>query len=692
MLYNEIISKLNDIVIAENGDITVVVPPKLDVSNGTTVLGSVSNINISGGNSGQFLQTDGTGNVTWANVVLDHIEAGNSSITVAPNANITMTVMDSNVAVFNNGGLYLDGYLETTSRVYPESLEFANIANLIIPGGNSGQYLRTDGTGNLAWATVASDSISNGESNVTLYADLVTMSSNGVANTMVIDGDRVSVDGTLQVNVNAYVSNFIANGSEVSLGNIANLHIYGGNAGQYLQTDGTGTLVWAAVATGDANYANFAGEANIANTANVANTALAVALANVSGAGNIAAINLNGSNTQYLDGTGAWTTITVDHTKIDNGTSNVAIDVADGNVTVGVNGTPNIVQIHEGGLALDGYLETTSRVYPESLEVVDVANIIIPGGANGQVLSTDGNGVLSWVATAAQNAIVNGTSNVTIPSANGNVAFSVGGTTNTAVFSNAVTTFNTDLVVTGNLDIQGNVTYIESNTVNINDKNITLANAAANSVQADGGGFTIAGANATFVYTNSSNSFTSSHSIAAPVFTGIHRGASQDLVVNKSGGALAIGDAVYISGAQGQRIAVAKASNASEGLSAGTIGIIAVGGADNSECYVQYHGVLGGVNTGGLTEGASVFLGATAGTWTTTEPISPAHLVVIGFIQRAHASQGEIYIDVNNFQELAECSDVLLPANVANISNRAILSFDSANSLWIDGTLDMGTY
>jgi hypothetical protein len=692
MLNNEIISKLNDIVIAQNGDITVVVPPSLDVSGGTTILGDVSNITISGGNSGQFLQTNGNGNVTWANVVLDHIENGNSSISVAANANVTVTVMTSDVAVFNNGGLYLDGYLETTSRVYPESVEFANVANLIIPGGNSGQYLKTDGTGNLAWATVASDSISNGESNVTVYADLVTMSSNGVANTMVIDGDRVSVDGTLQVNVNAYVSNFIANGSEVSLGNIANLHIYGGNAGQFLQTDGTGTLVWAAVSAGDANYANFAGEANIANTANVANTALAVALANVTGAGNIAAINLNGSNSQYLNGAGAWTTITVDHTKIDNGTSNVAIDAADGNVTVGINGTANIVQIHEGGLALDGYLETTSRVYPESVEFANIANLVIPGGANGQVLSTDGNGVLSWVATAAQNAIVNGSSNVNIPSANGNVAFSVGGTTNTAVFSNAVTTFNTDLVVTGNLDIQGNVTYIESNTVNINDKNITLANAAANSVQADGGGFTIAGANATFVYTNSSNSFTSSHSIAAPVFTGIHRGASQDLVVNKSGGALAIGDAVYISGAQGQRIAVAKASNASEGLSAGTIGIIAVGGADNSECYVQYHGVLGGVNTGGLTEGASVFLGATAGTWTTTEPISPAHLVVIGFIQRAHASQGEIYIDVNNFQELAECSDVLLPANVANISNRAILSFDSANSLWIDGTLDMGTY
>jgi hypothetical protein len=595
---NQIISNFPQITTSDtNGNITGLQVANITVSSGAN-LGNISGVKIGGGANRQVLVTDGAGNLSWTAMANDDANYAN----FAGTANIANTA--KSVALANVSGA-------------------GNIANINL-SGNVGDYL----SGNGSWVVLDKTSIANGESNVTVYADIVTMSSNGVANIMVIDGDRVSVDGTLQVNVNAYVSNFIANGSEVSLGNIANLHIYGGNAGQYLQTDGTGTLQWATVAS---------------------------------------------------DG-------------ISNGTSNVAIAVADGNVTVGVNGTANIVQIHEGGLALDGYLETTSRVYPESLEVVDVANIIIPGGANGQVLSTDGNGVLSWTATAAQNAIVNGTSNVNISSANGNVAFSVGGTTNTAVFSNAVTTFNTDLVVTGNLDIQGNITYIESNTVNINDKNITLANAAANSVQADGGGFTIAGANATFVYTNSSNSFTSSHSIAAPVFTGIHRGASQDLVVNKSGGALVIGDAVYISGAQGQRIAVAKASNASEGLSAGTIGIIAIGGADNSECYVQYHGVLSGVNTGGLTEGAPVFLGATAGTWTTTEPISPAHLVVIGFIQRAHASQGEIYIDVNNFQELAECSDVLLPANVANISNRAILSFDSANSLWIDGTLDMGTY
>ena len=43
------------------------------------------------------------------------------------------------------------------------------VSNLHISGGSNGQYLQTDGSGNLSWSTVASGSssnISNGNSNV----------------------------------------------------------------------------------------------------------------------------------------------------------------------------------------------------------------------------------------------------------------------------------------------------------------------------------------------------------------------------------------------------------------------------------------------------------------------------------------------------------------------------------------------
>ena len=64
-----------------------------------------------------------------------------------------------------------------------------------------------------------------------------------------------------------------------------------------------------------------------------------------------------------------------------------------------------------------------------------------------------------------------------------------------------------DATVYGNLDVRGNVTYVESNVVAINDINITVANNAANAQQADGGGLTVAGANAQLYYEASSDSW-----------------------------------------------------------------------------------------------------------------------------------------------------------------------------------------
>ena len=50
-----------------------------------------------------------------------------------------------------------------------------------------------------------------------------------------------------------------------------------------------------------------------------------------------------------------------------------------------------------------------------------VGNINIAGGANGQVLQTDGNGNLSWTSTPYITQVKNGNSSVTIPTANGNI-------------------------------------------------------------------------------------------------------------------------------------------------------------------------------------------------------------------------------------------------------------------------------
>ena len=74
-----------------------------------------------------------------------------------------------------------------------------------------------------------------------------------------------------------------------------------------------------------------------------------------------------------------------------------------------------------------------------------------------------------------------------------------------ALAGNNVTVNN--LTVSGDLEVQGNVVSVNTATLNIEDKNILLANGAINASQADGAGITIAGANASIVYENATNQF-----------------------------------------------------------------------------------------------------------------------------------------------------------------------------------------
>jgi len=89
-----------------------------------------------------------------------------------------------------------------------------------------------------------------------------------------------------------------------------------------------------------------------------------------------------------------------------------------------------------------------------------VGNVIITGGASGQYLQTDGTGNLTWT-TANTSTLFNGTSNVSIPVANGNVNTSVGGNAN--VFVVTATGAN----VTGTFESSGNLTALNANLGNL---------------------------------------------------------------------------------------------------------------------------------------------------------------------------------------------------------------------------------
>src|SRR6056300_97012 len=62
-----------------------------------------------------------------------------------------------------------------------------------------------------------------------------------------------------------------------------------------------------------------------------------------------------------------------------------------------------------------------------------------------------------------------------------------------------------DLIIGGNLTVNGTTTTINSTTLTVDDKNITLASGAVNAAAADGAGLTVDGANAALTYNGTSD-------------------------------------------------------------------------------------------------------------------------------------------------------------------------------------------
>jgi uncharacterized coiled-coil protein SlyX len=91
------------------------------------------------------------------------------------------------------------------------------------------------------------------------------------------------------------------------------------------------------------------------------------------------------------------------------------------------------------------------------------------------------------------------------------------GTGNNVTFAKVTTTG--DVVVGGDLVVQGNTVTLNTATLIVEDKLITLASGSTNSTTADGSGFEVAGANVNFVYQHSTTSFTSSVALIAPAVT-----------------------------------------------------------------------------------------------------------------------------------------------------------------------------
>ena len=150
-------------------------------------------------------------------------------------------------------------------------------------------------------------------------------------------------------------------------------------------------------------------------------------------------------------------------------------------------------------------------------------------------------------------------------------------------------------------------------------------------------------------------------------------------VYNDSGVALTDGQIVYISGAQGNRVAVKLAKADSEATSAGTLGMVTEPIAIGAEGFITVVGTVNKLNTSALTAGNLLYLSATtAGAYTTTAPAAPNHRVTLGYVERVHATAGSIYVKVDNGYEIGELHDVVITTPSAG----EVLLYNATSSIW----------
>ena len=319
----------------------------LTVSNATGVvnftttanvsLGSVSNLHITGGTSGQFLTTNGSGTLSWANTT---VSAAGSNSQVQYNSNGAFAA--SNTFTFTSG------------------------ANSILGMGRSA-FTGTDPVTATITLTSSTNDIANvSQAVIRKASSLLTGNPLQFTDThgFQFDAPYFDVDTTDSVN----------------LGNVSNLHIQGGIANQFLQTDGAGNLTWAEGGGGGGTPG---------------------------GNDNDIQFNIGGS----FDGTDNFQYFPVDQT------GNTPPTMQLGNAQIGIgnsawnganlflisqNGNTAIVQHKAAGLTITNQSAIASKInlVADTITLGSNSNVNITGGTSGDILSTDGAGNLTWVTSS----------------------------------------------------------------------------------------------------------------------------------------------------------------------------------------------------------------------------------------------------------------------------------------------------
>jgi len=152
--------------------------------------------------------------------------------------------------------------------------------------------------------------------------------------------------------------------------------------------------------------------------------------------------------------------------------------------------------------------------------------------------------------------------------------------------------------------------------------------------------------------------------------------------------------AVRVTGAQGQRMKVDLAQATNDLLSAETIGLVTETINNNQEGFITTSGLVRNINTTGSlqsetetwADGDILYLSPTvAGSLTNVKPVAPNHLVIIGYVIYAHATQGSIFVKVDNGYELDELHNVKIDTPLNNQG----LVYNSTLEVWENKAINL---
>lgn len=353
---------------------------------GTSNLGPVGNVTITGGSNGQVLQTNGSGVLTWATVSTSGVSNGNSNVAIpVADGNVNISAAgNANVLVVTGTGANITGTANITGSIVGGGN--LNISGNAVIGGN----LTVDG--NLIYVNVTDLSVEDPIIQLQTGPNGAAPTSNsgkdvGTALNYYDSSAKIAWMGWDTSNAEiAFGANVGISSEVVTFTELANIRA--GNAA-------LGNLVAANFITGTLTTAS---QPNITSLGTLAGLTVS-GTSNLGANGNVTITGGSSGQVLSTDGAGNLSWASVSTSGISNGNSNVNIPAANGNVEISAAGNANILVVTGTGANVTGTLNVTGNTtFGGRSNLGPASNVIITGGSNSYVLSTDGAGNLTWIA------------------------------------------------------------------------------------------------------------------------------------------------------------------------------------------------------------------------------------------------------------------------------------------------------